>query len=89
MEAIAVKSTTSKNVKVLQHILGFLRDYLADSERRYALDILRAYSLSELPLIVPLTLLRSHAERYHIAFLAEQVYLYPDPDEMMLRNHVY
>lgn len=87
MEAISVKSTISKNVNVLQHILGFLRDHLSDSERRYALDMLLAYSRNELPLIVPLALLRSHVDRHRIAYLVEQVYLHPDPDEIMLRNH--
>ena len=49
------------------------------------------------PLIVPLTLLKHHLNRYPVpdwvpvlsaARVPQQVYLYPYPKELMLRNHV-
>ena len=42
-----------------------------------------------LPLIVPLTLLKHHLNRYPVPeWVHPQVYLHPYPKELMLRNHV-
>jgi hypothetical protein len=50
------------------------------------------------PLIVPLTLLKHHLNRYLVpdwvpvpsaAWVHQQVYLHPYPEELMLRNHVW
>jgi len=41
------------------------------------------------PLIVPLTLLKHHLNRYAVPeWVHQQVYLNPYPKELMLRNHV-
>jgi uncharacterized protein YbgA (DUF1722 family) len=41
------------------------------------------------PLIVPLTLLKHHLNRYPVPdWVHQQVYLHPYPKELMLRNHV-
>jgi hypothetical protein len=50
-----------------------------------------------LPLIVPLTLLKHHLNRYTVpdwmlaqsaAWVPQQIYYHPYPKELMLRNHV-
>lgn len=46
------------------------------------------YGRGLVPLIVPLTLVWHHQRRHPVAWLAEQVYLDPDPRELRLRNHV-
>jgi uncharacterized protein YbgA (DUF1722 family) len=38
-------------------------------------------------LLAPLTLLRHHVRRLRIGYLLGQVYLEPNPKELMLRNH--
>jgi uncharacterized protein YbgA (DUF1722 family) len=40
------------------------------------------------PLIVPVTLLKHYVKKYAEEYLAQQVYLNPTPQELMLRNHV-
>jgi uncharacterized protein YbgA (DUF1722 family) len=41
------------------------------------------------PVIVPLTLLKHHLDRYPVPDWGhQQVYLHPYPKELMLRNHV-
>jgi len=41
------------------------------------------------PLIVPLTLLKHHLNRYAVPeWVHQKVYLNPYPKELMLRNHV-
>jgi uncharacterized protein YbgA (DUF1722 family) len=47
------------------------------------------YRRGQVPLIVPVTLLRHHLRRQAVPeWVHQQVYLYPYPKELMLRNHV-
>lgn len=39
------------------------------------------------PLIVPITLINHYVTRFGIAYMADQIYLSPDPKELVLRNH--
>jgi uncharacterized protein YbgA (DUF1722 family) len=53
------------------------------------LGLIEDYRQGLLPLIVPLTLLKHHLNRYPIPdWVHHQVYLHPYPKELMLRNHV-
>jgi uncharacterized protein YbgA (DUF1722 family)/uncharacterized protein YbbK (DUF523 family) len=88
MEALSLKTTTKKNVNVLQHILGFLKDNLSAREKEDILSVIDEYHRELVPLIVPLTLLRHYVKKHDVRYIAEQVYLHPHPKELMLRNHV-
>ena len=88
MAALKYKTTTRKNVNVLQHILGFLKKHLTDFEKRDILRVIEDYRQQLVPLIVPLTLLKHYLEKYEVAYIRDQVYLNPHPKELMLRNHV-
>jgi uncharacterized protein YbgA (DUF1722 family) len=47
------------------------------------------YRRGQVPLIVPVTLLKHHLRRPTVPeWVHKQVYLYPYPKELMLRNHV-
>jgi uncharacterized protein YbgA (DUF1722 family)/uncharacterized protein YbbK (DUF523 family) len=88
MEALLVKPTPRKNVNVLQHIVGFLREHL---DRRARADIIRViedYRKGIIPLVVPVTLIRHYVDLHAVDYISDQVYLKPHPDELMLRNHV-
>lgn len=86
--ALALKTTVKKNVNVLQHLLGYFKKQLAPDEKQEFLDILHAYAQGRLPLIVPVTLINHYVRKYDQAYLKEQYYLHPHPDELSLRNHV-
>jgi len=88
MEALRVKATVKKNVNVLQHIFGFLKDRLASKSKSDVLAIIEDYRRGLIPLVVPLTLLEHHVRMNDVAYIRNQVYLHPHPKEMMLRNHV-
>ncbi len=88
MEALAVKTTVKKNVNVLQHILGFLRDHLRTEEKENIREVIHDYSKELVPLVVPLTLIRHFLRIYNIPYIRDQIYLHPHPKELMLRNHV-
>jgi uncharacterized protein YbgA (DUF1722 family) len=88
MQALSVKTTVKKNVNVLQHMLGFLRDRLQPLEKHDILRVIEDYRSGIVPLIVPLTLLKHYLQIHDVPYLAGQIYLNPHPKELMLRNHV-
>jgi len=82
-------ATPGKHANVLQHLLGFLKDSLDAGDKAEMLELIADYRRGLVPLIVPVRLLKRHLARHPVPeWLHEQVYLNPDPAELMLRNHV-
>jgi uncharacterized protein YbgA (DUF1722 family)/uncharacterized protein YbbK (DUF523 family) len=88
LEALRVKATPRKHANVLQHILGFLKDRMSADEKRELLDVIEDYRREQVPLVVPLTLLKHFVRKYPSEYVQDQVYLAPHPKELMLRNRV-
>jgi uncharacterized protein YbgA (DUF1722 family) len=88
MSALKEIATPARHRNVLDHMAGYLKKSLDDSERRELHDVIEDYRRGLIPLIVPITLLRHHVRRYDVAYLKLQTYLEPHPKELMLRNHV-
>lgn len=88
MRALAVMPTPRKHVNVLQHILGFFKERLSAEEKRELQGLIGDFARGLVPLIVPITLVTHHVARLDIAYLADQIYLFPHPKELMLRNRV-
>jgi len=89
MDGLREMATPGRHVNVLQHLMGFLRDYLPSEDKQELLALIEDYRHRLLPLIVPLTLLKHHLNRHPVVdWVHQQVYLRPYPKELMLRNHV-
>ena len=88
MEALAVKTTRSKHINVLQHLAGHFKRQLSTSARRELHEAITDYHKGFVPLNVPITLTRHYVRVLDIPYLKDQVYLFPHPKELMLRNHV-
>jgi uncharacterized protein YbgA (DUF1722 family)/uncharacterized protein YbbK (DUF523 family) len=88
MEALQIKATPKKNVNVLHHILGFLREQITVLERDDILSVIDDYYHELVPLIVPITLIKHYVLKRDVPYIRDQVYLNPHPKELMLRNHV-
>jgi uncharacterized protein YbgA (DUF1722 family)/uncharacterized protein YbbK (DUF523 family) len=88
MEGLKIKTTTKKNVNVLQHIFGFLKNHLTADEKKDIGNVIEDYRKEIIPLIVPVTLLRHYIQKNNVQYILDQVYLNPHPKELMLRNHV-
>ena len=86
--AMAFHATVAKNTNVLQHIMGYFRKDLSRADKEELLEVIGCYHDCLIPLIVPITLLRHYVTTYGQDYLKEQVYLFPHPAELMLRNHV-
>jgi uncharacterized protein YbgA (DUF1722 family) len=89
MEGLGVMGTRGKHVNVLQHLMGYLKNDLPSEDKQELLGLIEDYRQGLLPLIVLLTLLKHHLNRYPVPdWVHQQVYLHPYPKELMLRNHV-
>jgi uncharacterized protein YbgA (DUF1722 family)/uncharacterized protein YbbK (DUF523 family) len=89
MDGLQVMTTSGKHANVLQHLMGFLKEELARQDKAELLGLIEDYRSGFVPLIVPLTLLKHHLSRHEVPdWVHQQVYLYPYPKELMLRNHV-
>lgn len=84
---LARKATPRKHANVLHHALGHLKRQLAPREKQLLLAAIDDFRSGFLPLIVPVTLMRSHIVRHEVEYLAGQLYFDPHPGELMLRNH--
>ena len=81
-------ATRRGHTNVLYHLAGFVTDRIDDGDRRELIESIDRYRAGQLPLIVPVTLIRHHARRLEVDYLQDQVYLEPHPQELMLLNHV-
>ncbi len=88
MSCLAVHATAKKNVNVLQHILGYLKNHLTPEDKQYILQQIDDYHNLLVPLVVPLTLVKHYVFKHNIEYIKNQIYLNPHPKELMLRNHV-
>jgi uncharacterized protein YbgA (DUF1722 family)/uncharacterized protein YbbK (DUF523 family) len=89
MEGLRELASTGRHCNVLQHLMGFLKDKLDQEDKAELLGLMEDYRHEHVPLIVPVTLLKHHLRRPAVPeWVHKQVYLYPYPKELMLRNHV-
>ena len=88
MRALSVLATRGRHANVLQHMAGYVKKQLDEESRRELADLIDDYRRGEIPLIVPITLLKHYVRRYGVSYLSGQVYLNPHPKELALRNHV-
>jgi uncharacterized protein YbgA (DUF1722 family) len=88
MEALRIPATRGRHTNVLQHMAGYFRRTLDAGDRKELEEVIADYQRGLVPLAVPFTLLRHHVRRQETQYLAGQVYLDPDPKELMLRSHV-
>jgi uncharacterized protein YbgA (DUF1722 family) len=87
MEALHLKTTIKKNVRVLTHLLGYFKKKLSPDEKQELLEVIEDYRQGYTPLIVPVTLFNHYARIYRQLHLSEQYYLRVDPVELRLKNH--
>lgn len=70
-------------INVLLHAFGYVADGLTRDEKAFFLDTLEHYRNRRVPLSVPASLMRSWIVRFDVAYLTEQVYFEPFPQELV------
>ncbi len=87
MAALRHPATRRRNTNVLQRMQRSLGRSLDAGSRRELGERIESYRLGQIPLLVPITLLRQHIRRLGVESLAGQLYLEPHPAERVLRDH--
>lgn len=88
MSAMTRLATPARHANVLQHMLGYFSKSLDPEARAEILALIEEHRAGQVPLVVPMTLIRHHVRQHHVEYLAGQTYLDPHPRELSLRNHV-
>lgn len=88
MTALARPARRGNHVNVLQHLAGYLSGHLSAADRQELAGAIEGYRRGEVPLVVPLTLLRHHQQHIREPYLARQHYLAPYPAVLGLRNAI-
>lgn len=86
--AIAKKSSAGKTRNVLEHMAGFLKNFLDSDEKKMLHEQIDDYANKIIPVILPLTTLKLYATKYKVTYLLEQTFLNPYPKELALRSDV-
>lgn len=86
-ETMRVRTTAKKHCNVLLHILGYFKRELSPDEKQEVLEMIEAYRLGNVPLIVPMTLLNHYIRKYNQPYLRDQYYLHPHPLDLRLRSY--
>lgn len=88
LDTLKLRATRSRHANVMMHIMGFLKRELDGGDKDELLEVIHAYRRGQLPLVVPITLLKHHFRRHPDPYVLQQTYLNPHPQELMLRNSI-
>ncbi|MDY0232402.1 MAG: DUF523 and DUF1722 domain-containing protein [Sulfurimonas sp.] len=87
-KTISQKSSVGKTRNVLEHMSGFIKNFLDSSEKQMLHAQIDDYVAKIIPLVVPLSTLRLYATKYKVNYLLEQRFLDPYPKELALRSEI-
>jgi uncharacterized protein YbgA (DUF1722 family)/uncharacterized protein YbbK (DUF523 family) len=76
------------HVNVLQHIQGYLKKELSADDKTELCELIERYRQGEVPLIVPLTLLKHHFRKNPVPYIEDSYYMTPYPQELRLINEI-
>ena len=85
MAVLKHHATRKSHANTLSHIQGYLKDSLRSEERQQLAKTIDKYREGLLPLLAPMTLIKHYQTLYPDAYIAQQVYLNPHPEELKLR----
>ncbi|UCG35080.1 MAG: DUF1722 domain-containing protein [Candidatus Omnitrophota bacterium] len=70
-------------INVLLHALGYFSKKLTSDEKRFFLNTLEEYRREQIPLSVPVNLVRSYIIRFDESYLKQQTFFEPYPKELI------
>lgn len=86
--AISKKSSVGKTRNVLEHMAGFVKNFLSSEEKQFLHEQISDYANKIVPVIVPLSTLKIYAKKYSVEYLLGQKFLSPYPKELALRSDI-
>lgn len=86
MSALSHRTTRRSHSNVLYHLSGYLKKTVPGEERQRLQGLIEQYRTGQVPLIVPVTMLKHHFANSPNAYIDSQVFMAPYPDTLQLRN---
>lgn len=86
MATLTRVATRKNHVNVLQHIQGYLKRDLDGGDKAELVETIASYGRGEVPLIVPVTLLKHHFRKAPDRYIDNSWYMSPYPHSLRLRN---
>lgn len=86
--AISKKSSVGKTRNVLEHMTGFVKNFLSSEEKQFLHEQISDYANKIVPVIVPLSTLKIYVKKYNVEYLLGQKFLNPYPKELALRSDI-
>jgi uncharacterized protein YbgA (DUF1722 family) len=88
MATLGTLASRKTHTNVLMHLQGYLKKKISAPEKAELAKIIEQYRTAQLPLIVPVTLLKHHFNNHPDPYILRQAYLQPYPDDLSLRNAI-
>jgi len=88
MVALKRRVGRKRHVNALQHIQGYLKTRIDAGDRQELAGSIEAYRREEVPLVLPMKLLRHYFRRNPDNYIDRQWYLDPYPESLGLRNTI-
>ena len=88
LDALKRPATRHGHANVLEHIRGYLKKSISAAEKSELGAVIAQYRTGIVPLVVPLTLLKHFFRRYPDAYIEQQLFMQPYPEELGLRNAI-
>lgn len=73
----------TSQINVLNHTFGYISKELSAAEKRFYADLLEKYKNGQIPLSVPVNLIRSWVIRFEQSYLLPQTFFEPYPDQLL------
>ena len=87
-EALSRPPDRENQANVLRQMAGCLSDEIEAEDRAQLGESIDAYQAGDMPLAIPVTVLRQLVRKNDVKVLADQVYLEPHPEGLKLLYHV-
>lgn len=88
MDVLSKLASRKTHTNVLMHLQGYLKKKISYREKQELAGIIEQYRTAQIPLVVPVTLLRHHFNNHPDPYINRQAYLKPYPDDLSLRNAI-
>lgn len=88
MHTLSRRVTHQRHVNVLQHIMGYLKKKIDAEDKQELTELIEKYRQQQVPLVVPVTMLRHYFRKHPDPYIEQQSYLNPAPEALKLRNHI-
>lgn len=85
MRALSKPASRKSHANALSHLQGYFKRDLSSDQRQEFAKIIEEYRIGHLPLLAPITLIRTFLVAHPNDYVAQQRYLHPFPEELSLR----